>query len=80
VSALADIREKLSHFFATRPEVVVAYLYGSHAEGRAHRESDIDIAVLLDRARCPSDDDRFRARIDLGTELIALATISTSSS
>jgi predicted nucleotidyltransferase len=62
---------KLARFFAKRPEVVVAYLYGSHAEGRAHRESDIDVAVLLDRTRCPSADDRFRTRIELGTELIA---------
>jgi predicted nucleotidyltransferase len=69
--AAADLRGKLARFFATRPEVVVAYLYGSHAEGRAHRESDIDVAVLLDRTRCPSADDRFRVRIDLGAELIA---------
>lgn len=71
MSAPADLHQRLARFFATRPEVVVAYLYGSHAEGRAHRESDIDIAVLLDRARCPTAGDRFQARIDLGTGLIA---------
>jgi predicted nucleotidyltransferase len=26
---------------------VSAYLFGSHAAGRAHRESDVDVAVLL---------------------------------
>jgi uncharacterized protein len=66
-----ELQEKLARFFASRPEVAAAYLYGSHAEGRAHRESDIDIGVLLDRARCPTADDRFEARIALGAELIA---------
>jgi len=66
-----DLQEKLARFFGSRPEVVVAYLYGSHAEGRAHRESDIDIGVLLDRSRCPTPDLRFKARIELGAELIA---------
>ena len=27
--------------------LVSAYLFGSHAEGRAHRESDVDVGVLL---------------------------------
>lgn len=31
----------------TTPAVVVAYVFGSHASGRQHRESDIDIGVLL---------------------------------
>lgn len=51
-------------------EVVSAFLFGSHAEGRAHRESDVDVAVLLrpglDRRQ------RFETRLRLTTELIAL--------
>jgi hypothetical protein len=34
--------------------VVSAYLFGSHAEARAHRESDVDVGVLLDRRAFPS--------------------------
>ena len=49
------------------PEVVSAYLFGSHAEGRAHRESDVDVGVLfrwdLDRAA------RFDLRVRLAAEL-----------
>ena len=45
--------------------VTAAYLFGSHAEGRAHRESDIDIAVFLDRNRYPGEADRFDARLRL---------------
>jgi predicted nucleotidyltransferase len=39
---------------ARPPGLVSAYLYGSHGEGRAHRESDVDVALVLDRARLPT--------------------------
>ena len=47
------------------PGVISAYLFGSMANGRAHRESDVDIGLLLDRTvyRLPSD--RFEARLRL---------------
>jgi predicted nucleotidyltransferase len=31
---------------AASEDVVSAYLFGSHADDRAHRESDIDVGVL----------------------------------
>ena len=31
------------------PGVTSAYLFGSMANGRAHRESDVDVGLLLDR-------------------------------
>lgn len=66
--------ERLKSFFVEHPDLGVAsvYLFGSHAEGRAHRESDIDIAVLLQWNRYPTSQDRFEARIDLSSELIAV--------
>jgi len=42
-----------------------AYLFGSMAAGRAHRESDIDVGVLLDCQRYPSARDRFDLRLIL---------------
>ena len=64
--------EALKRYFATRPELAVAsaYLFGSHAEGRAHRESDVDVGVLLEWERHPSARDRFEARVRLGSDLI----------
>ncbi|HWP62153.1 MAG TPA: nucleotidyltransferase domain-containing protein [Candidatus Binatia bacterium] len=56
--------------FAGAP-VVAAYLFGSHSERRAHRESGIDLAVLLDRERAASDGDRFEFRVRLTSALIA---------
>jgi len=68
------LRERLTGYFASRPDlgVVSAYLFGSHAEGRAHRESDIDVAVLFSWKRYPTARDRFAARVSLGSELIAV--------
>lgn len=43
--------------------VVSVYLFGSQAEGRAHRESDVDLAVLLDRGTFPAARERFEARL-----------------
>jgi predicted nucleotidyltransferase len=52
------------------PGVVSARLFGSEALGRAHRESDVDVAVLLDRDRYPHQLDRSGARVDLSSGLI----------
>ena len=51
--------------------VVSAYLFGSEAQGRAHRESDVDVGVLLDRRVFPREADRFEARLRLTGRLQA---------
>ena len=48
--------------------LVSAYLFGGHATGRAHRESDVDVAVLLAWDVHPT----VRARFDEGLRLSAL--------
>jgi predicted nucleotidyltransferase len=45
--------------------VVSAYVFGSRAGGAGHRESDVDVGVLLDRAAHPTRRDRFEARLTL---------------
>ena len=59
-----EIDNSLAAVFAgeASDEVISAYVFGSHAEGRTHRESDVDVAVLLDRARYPDEASRFDAR------------------
>jgi len=68
------MRERLAGYFAAHPELGVSsvYLFGSHAEGRAHRESDVDVAALLSWERYPTSRDRFQFRVDQGSELIAV--------
>lgn len=43
-----ELLAKLNQFFETYPGVRLAYLFGSVASGRQTRESDADVAVLLD--------------------------------
>jgi len=43
------------------PEIQAAFLFGSHASGRVHPESDIDVAVLLE-ADSPGGEPRSRFR------------------
>ncbi len=66
-----DIAELISaHFEAVdRADVVSVYLFGSHAEGRAHRESDVDIGVLLDRSVVPSKKERFDLSLRISADL-----------
>jgi len=54
------------------PDVASAYLFGSAAEGRSHRESDLDIGVLLSWSSLPQRSDRFEAGIRLAGRLQAL--------
>ena len=65
--AAAHIAQRLEH--GGIPGLASAYLFGSEAEGRSHRESDIDIGVLLDWQAYPSRRDRFEARLRLLSEL-----------
>ncbi|HEX5761299.1 MAG TPA: nucleotidyltransferase domain-containing protein [Thermoanaerobaculia bacterium] len=65
------LSERLREALAQVPVqgIVSAYLFGSHAAGRSHRESDIDVAVLLDWQRHPTRQERFAARLRLIGEL-----------
>ncbi len=48
----------------------MVYLFGSHAEGRVHRESDVDVAVLLDPAVHVGAEARFQERVRLSGWLV----------
>ena len=45
-SRLGDIEQKVGEVLARYPEVTLAILFGSLAAGRAHPNSDLDLAVL----------------------------------
>jgi len=42
--------ERITAVLVVRPEILEAYLFGSHARGEAQAHSDIDIAVFIDEA------------------------------
>lgn len=45
------IKRKLAPYFARRREILLAYLFGSVAQGRANSLSDVDIALLVDEEK-----------------------------
>lgn len=51
--------------------IVSAYLFGSEAEGRAHRESDVDVGVILRHDEHPTARDRFEVRLRVSADLQA---------
>ena len=63
------LKDALRAYFSSedlRPAgLVAAYMFGSHARGRAHRESDLDVAVLLTHEvyRAMSAPGEFRVRL-----------------
>ena len=53
----------LRAYFGARGDVLLAYLYGSHARGTAGPLSDVDVAVLLEGE--PSARECFQVRLDV---------------
>lgn len=68
-----EIADRLSQLFTRRasPAVVSVYLYGSHLTDRSHRESDVDVGILLRWDVCPTPRDRLRERADTAFRLEA---------
>lgn len=60
-----DLVEGLRAALTDQPDVVAAYLFGSHARGVARPASDVDVAVLFDRP--PAPDRRLSLLADLAT-------------
>ena len=73
-----DVASRLARLFsAARPRgIISAYLFGSHAEHRAHRESDVDVGILVDRTVYPSEETRFNERVRLSAWLVAELRVS----
>jgi predicted nucleotidyltransferase len=63
--APTELEARLAGTIADDPGVVLAYLFGSVAENRAHAESDVDVAVLLDRRLYEGAREQFDARLRL---------------
>jgi predicted nucleotidyltransferase len=71
VVGVGDSLSRLRVALAARPVpgVAAAYVFGSMAEGREHRESDIDLGVLFDRQVYPDERSRFEAQVELRRHL-----------
>ena len=63
---MADLERAIAETARAQTSVIAAYLFGSQAAGRAHRESDVDLAVLLEHDALPTASARFETRLRLG--------------
>lgn len=72
-SSPTDLIDRLERLLAREApaSLAAAWIFGSHAEGRAHRDSDVDVGVLLRRDRLPSAEGRFTEGVRLAAWLIA---------
>jgi hypothetical protein len=61
-----EIIDRLKHFFAAKPEVVLVYVYGSFLRREDWR--DLDVAVLIERG-APDAPDPFNQGLRLAAEL-----------
>jgi predicted nucleotidyltransferase len=62
------------------PELRVVYLFGSHAQGRARPDSDVDVAVVTAADSDPLLDlrlaDRLSAAVHASVDVVALGKVS----
>lgn len=72
---LQDLVERLGAYFAREGprSVLAAFLFGSHATGRAARESDVDVAVVLDPAH---RQDSFELQVRVSSDLVGVLHIN----
>ena len=66
-----DVATRLTRLLGSTPQagMISAYLFGSHAEHRSHRESDVDVGILLERDAYSSEEARFDERVRLSAWL-----------
>ena len=63
------LKQRIASVLEPRAEVLEAYLFGSHAQGRAQPHSDIDVAVYIDESL--AEEGPFGYRAQLITEIMA---------
>lgn len=70
----AEVAQALANYFrgAQAPGVVSAYLFGSHGSHREHRQSDVDVGILLDWSVHPTREGRFEQRLLLSGRLAGI--------
>lgn len=60
--------KKIKNYFSKQPAVKLVYLYGSQASGSAKKESDIDLAILVDEKKA----DAFKTQLEAMSDLSSL--------
>lgn len=67
-----EIENILKEYFQRQPEIEVAYIFGSVAQGRTSALSDIDIAIIIDRQQIKEETYRYGYKSEILTHLMKL--------
>lgn len=75
---MTDVSETLRQYFerAHPAGAVAAYVFGSHARGRSHAESDVDVAVVFAYGQAPDPAGRRAVAARLHADLIAATHVN----
>jgi len=65
-----DIKAELTRFLSGRPEILVAYLFGSQARETQCPTSDIDVGLLVHKDR--TDDSGYGYRAAIATDMMSV--------
>jgi len=79
---MESIEETVVDYFETLPQVISVVLFGSYAQDRANPQSDVDIAILCERAHLPDPLTLIAWREDLSSLLhkeVDLVCLNTAS-
>lgn len=71
------LRVRIARVLAAFPEIQAAYLFGSAAVGRATRESDLDLAVVVDQPLGGRKLDILMALAEEGFDRVDLVSLDT---
>ena len=67
-----EIRNTLNGYLQKHPEIEVAYIFGSLAQGKTNALSDIDIAIITDSQQINNKTYRYGYKAEILTDLIKL--------
>jgi hypothetical protein len=67
-----NVKKTLADYFERHPEIEVAYIFGSVAQGKSSDLSDIDLAILVDRQQVNESAYRYGYKAEIITDLIRL--------
>ena len=54
VKKISIIKEKIASLCEAEPAIAAAYVFGSYAQGKKKKSSDLDVALLLNEKKIPS--------------------------
>jgi len=69
---VTGIKKVLDDYFISHPEIILVYIFGSIAQGRSNKLSDIDIAILINKKMIQEKKYRYGYKAAIITDLIQL--------